>query len=226
LGLEAAILVFACWLDLNQGVPHQPAHKTEVRPRRQLLPARRLTAEGLAGDLTLAVRMKPIRNSPAIGVRPEEAQDEAFLCEVFASKREAELAGLGWDESQRKAFLKMQFQAMRQGYRAMFPRAEFLIVLNEQTRIGRWVIDRGEEAWRVVDLALLPEWRGRGIGTGLLRGLLEQAQEEKVCVRLQVLTGSPAVRLYERLGFGRCSEESPYLPREWSPELRKKQPAD
>ena len=36
----------ACWLDLSQGVPHQPAHKTEVRPRRQLLPARRLTAEG------------------------------------------------------------------------------------------------------------------------------------------------------------------------------------
>ena len=170
--------------------------------------------------------MKPIPNSPAIGVRPEEAQDEAFLCEVFASTREAELAGLGWDESRRNTFLKMQFQAMRQGYRAMFPNAEFLIVLNEQTRIGRWVIDRGEEAWRVVDLALLPEWRGRGIGTGLLRGLVEQAQEEKVCVRLQVLTGSPAVRLYERLGFGRCSEEGPYLHMEWRPELTKKQRAD
>jgi ribosomal protein S18 acetylase RimI-like enzyme len=68
---------------------------------------------------------------------------------------------------------------------------------------------------RVVDLALLPPWRGRGIGGRLLRELLAEAAAAGLPVRVHVERTNPALRLYARLGFAPAAELGPYLRLEW-----------
>ncbi|WP_207916720.1 GNAT family N-acetyltransferase [Micromonospora sp. KC723] len=54
---------------------------------------------------------------------------------------------------------------------------------------------------------LAPRLQGSGIGTAVLRGLLEQCDRDGTLVRLSVLRGSPARRLYERHGFTLDTED-------------------
>ncbi|MDT9692625.1 GNAT family N-acetyltransferase [Streptomyces sp. P9(2023)] len=54
---------------------------------------------------------------------------------------------------------------------------------------------------------LAPEAQGQGLGTAVLRDLLARADEESLPVRLQVLRGSAAQRLYEREGFAVESDD-------------------
>lgn len=77
--------------------------------------------------------------------------------------------------------------------------------------MGRLVVAGGEGEVRVVDLTVAPRHRGRGFGTALLEGVLEQAQAARLLVTLHVDVDSPARRLYERLGFTPVEERWPYL---------------
>ena len=54
-----------------------------------------------------------------------------------------------------------------------------------------------------VSIALLPDWRSRGIGSELLIALLAYADTRRPAVSLSVDPANPALRLYERLGFER-----------------------
>jgi ribosomal protein S18 acetylase RimI-like enzyme len=67
--------------------------------------------------------------------------------------------------------------------------------------VGRLYLHRGEREHRIIDIALLPPFRGQGIGTRLLDGVLAGAQAAGVPVRLHVEAGNPAAALYRRLGF-------------------------
>jgi ribosomal protein S18 acetylase RimI-like enzyme len=95
----------------------------------------------------------------------------------------------------------MQFDAQRRHYAAQFPAAAHDLVLVDGEPAGRLYVDRDESAILVVDIALLPEQRGRGIGTALLTGLLADADAAGKTVSVHVERGNPARRLYERLGF-------------------------
>ena len=52
-----------------------------------------------------------------------------------------------------------------------------------------------------LSIALLPEYRGQGIGTDLLKHLLEEVRRVYPALSLSVSPDNPAVRLYNRLGF-------------------------
>jgi GNAT superfamily N-acetyltransferase len=153
--------------------------------------------------------------APGITLRPESAEDEPLLFELYAETRAAELDGVGWDPAMRRSFLTMQFKAQRQGYRTMFPEAAFSIIITDDRPAGRIVVNRTEGEIRLVDLVLLPPYRGRGIGTQLLTGLCAQAVEGKKALRLHALKGSRARRLYERLGFRKVDETGVYDQMEW-----------
>ncbi|MEV8003831.1 GNAT family N-acetyltransferase [Streptomyces parvus] len=58
-----------------------------------------------------------------------------------------------------------------------------------------------EDGWWLEHFYLSPALQGRGIGSAVLRGVLDRADAERQPVRLDVLQGSPARRLYERHGF-------------------------
>jgi ribosomal protein S18 acetylase RimI-like enzyme len=115
-------------------------------------------------------------------------------------------------------FLKMQFEAQRRSYESAYPQAEHQIVEQDGQPIGRIMVVRNEDSALLVDIALLSEHRALGIGERLLRELLLQSSRDRVPVRLQVLKTNPALRLYERLGFTRTSEDQMYIQMECRPD--------
>jgi ribosomal protein S18 acetylase RimI-like enzyme len=114
---------------------------------------------------------------------------------------------------------------MRSGYASQFPRGEFSVILLGEQRIGRMVVDRGEAELRLVDIALLPEFRGRGIGGFYLKTLASEAALSQKPLRLHVFKGSRPWRLYERLGFVKIEEDGPYEHLEWRAPLARQNPS-
>ncbi len=149
-----------------------------------------------------------------ITIRPEQPQDEAFLFELYASTRQEELDAWGWPPEMRSAFLTMQFRAS-QGYHRAFPDAEFQIVMLDGVNAGRLVVHRTREELHLVDIALLPRHRNAGIGTALLQRIFGEAAATKKPLRLKVLKGSRAGRLYQRLGFAKTGETELHWEMEW-----------
>jgi ribosomal protein S18 acetylase RimI-like enzyme len=153
-----------------------------------------------------------------ISLRPEQPGDEPFLFAVYAAARQEELDLTGWNTVARAAFLDMQFRAMCRGYHAMFPTADFSIVLSGQEKTGRMVIHRTDKEIRVVDLALLPEFRSRKIGAHLMRRVCDEAARAKKAVTLSVFKNTRPVRWYQRLGFSIVGETGLYHEMAWRPE--------
>jgi GNAT superfamily N-acetyltransferase len=149
-----------------------------------------------------------------IAVRPEEPQDEAFLFELYASTRQEELDAWGWPPEMRSSFLNLQFKASQGRHRA-YPDAEFQIVLLDGVNAGRLIVNRTREELQLVDIALLPAHRNAGIGTALLRRIFGEAAATPKPLRLQVLKGNRAERLYQRLGFVQTGETELHLEMEW-----------
>ncbi len=151
-----------------------------------------------------------------VTVRPATRDDEDFLFQLFATTR-PELSLLNLEESQKRALIKMQFDAQRQQYDACYPQAESGIILSDGQAVGRLLVDRSEREIVLIDIALLPEHRNRGIGTGLIRKLLGDAAGAGKAVRLHVLKSNPALRLYERLGFYQVEDQSMYFEMKCEP---------
>jgi ribosomal protein S18 acetylase RimI-like enzyme len=143
--------------------------------------------------------------------------DREFLLRVYASTREHELASLAWSDQQRAQFLAMQFDVQDRSWRQQRPGACFDVVLIDGVPAGRLYVDRTPEEIVIVDIALLPEFCGRGIGSELLRSLLDEADASALPLRLHVAAGNPALRLYRRLGFVHVAEDGVYILMQWRP---------
>ena len=152
-----------------------------------------------------------------LALRPVEARDEEFLYRVYAGTREEELAVVPWAEAQKQAFLRSQFDAQSRWYRKHYTRATYEIVLVDGEPAGRLYLHRGDTEIRIVDIALLPEHRGNGVGTSLLSDLLAEADTADKRVTIHVERYNPALRLYERLGFSVAEDKGAYLFLERTP---------
>jgi ribosomal protein S18 acetylase RimI-like enzyme len=151
-------------------------------------------------------------------LRPITLSDEAFLCRLYASTREDEMALVDWDDAQKKAFLEMQFNAQHTFYMEQFTEAAFDVILLDGEPIGRLYVDRRPDEIRIIDIALLPEHRNRGIGSRYMRALLAEGAAAGLPVRIHVEQYNPAMRLYNRLGFQKIDEHGVYHLMEWSPD--------
>lgn len=151
-----------------------------------------------------------------ITLRSAGNADEPFLFQLYASTRREELAAWNWTDAQMAAFLQMQFRAQRMSYESAYPGAEHSLVLEDGRPIGRLLVWRGEQEVRLVDVALLPESRNHGIGSRLIRQLMEECAAAGRRLTLQVLVTNPAKRLYERLGFRRTGGDPMYDQMEWN----------
>lgn len=116
-----------------------------------------------------------------------------------------------WDDAQKDAFLRMQFSAQDRWYHDQMPDASYQVVLVDGQPAGRLYVDRRADEIRVVDIALLPEHRGNGLGTALMRALLAEADATAKRVTIHVERFNRARRLYERLGFAEVAEHGVYL---------------
>ena len=154
-----------------------------------------------------------------VALRPVAPEDDEFLLGVYASTRERELAQVAWGGGQKEQFLRWQFELQRREYAGRFPDAEYDVVLVGGRPAGRMWVGRDEAQIRLLDIALLPEFQGAGVGTLLLRRLMDEARREGLPLRHMVFVlNDDAHRFYERLGFAVIEEHGAYKHMEWRPE--------
>jgi ribosomal protein S18 acetylase RimI-like enzyme len=149
--------------------------------------------------------------------RPMGDADLPFLSRVYASTRIEELAPVPWPEAEKAAFLDSQFRAQHAHYQQHYKTVERLVILRGGEAIGRLYIDRWAREHRVVDIALLPQHRGQGLGTALMQDLLDEAAKAGKALSIHVEKFNPAQRLYERLGLVRVGETGAYDLMRWEP---------
>lgn len=143
-------------------------------------------------------------------LRPITESDEAFLAKLYASTRAEEMAQSGWPQAEIDTFLLFQFKAQHQYYQMEFSKAAFDVVLVDGVAAGRLYIDRRADEIHIIDIALLPGYRGKGLGGKLLGEILDEATRSALPVRIHVENNNPAMSLYRRLGFKKTGETGVY----------------
>jgi ribosomal protein S18 acetylase RimI-like enzyme len=155
-----------------------------------------------------------------VELRPATTADRDFLVALYGSTRQEELRLAGWDEQQERAFVLQQFTAQDAYYREHYPGATFDIVERDGLAVGRLYVHRRPTEIRLMDVTLSPDVRGQGIGSQLLRALMNEAECEKKTLSIHVEIFNPARRLYERLGFVAIEDRGVYHLLSWSPPTR------
>ena len=146
-----------------------------------------------------------------VGLRERVEADLPFLAELYASTREEELRPIAWPDADKQAFLLDQFMRQHEHYLSHYPRAQWLVVEHEMQPIGRLYVEQTAAEIRLMDMALAAPWRGRGIGTSLLRAITESADESALPATLHVEPYNPAMRLYSRFGFEETETRGVYV---------------
>jgi ribosomal protein S18 acetylase RimI-like enzyme len=146
-----------------------------------------------------------------VALRPVSPEDREFLMRVYRSTREEELALTSWGEAEKSAFIRLQFDAQYGEYGRAYPQGEFQIILIDGEPAGRLYLNRMPEQLRIVDIAILPEFRGRGVGGSIIEDVIARGEAEGVPVTIHVERFNPAMRLYERLGFRPVEDRGVYL---------------
>ena len=155
---------------------------------------------------------------PGLCLRPISDADLPLLERIYASTRTEELAQTNWDDAQKASFLHFQFQAQHQHYATHYANAQFFVVERDGVAAGRLYLHWRAKELRIVDIALLPEHRGTGAGTALLRTMMDAAQARGLSVSIHVEQMNRAMALYLRLGFSKTGEHGIYHLMEWHPD--------
>ena len=157
-------------------------------------------------------------NSVGVSLRPVNDADQEFLIGDYANTRAAELAQVDWDESQKDAFIRWQYEMQKQEYTARYPSARYDIILVDGAPAGRIWVGTDEKEIRLLDIAVLQEFQNRGVGTQLLRQLMEEATRTNKALRHMVFVlNDNAYRFYERLGFRTIEDVGGYKHMDWLP---------
>ena len=153
-------------------------------------------------------------------LRPTKPEDYDELLRIYASTRADELAQvIWWDDAQKLAFCRQQFEAQKNEYDEHFPGAQYDLILLDGRTAGRIWVARDEREIHLLDIALLPEAQNRGVGTALLKRLTEESRASGKRLRHMVfILNKNALRFYERLGFKVFEDLGGYLHMEWRPE--------
>jgi ribosomal protein S18 acetylase RimI-like enzyme len=152
-----------------------------------------------------------------IQLRPVEAKDAAFIEAVYRTTREAELNYTNWSEFQKSAFISMQSTAQHAEYKTKFPNARFQVIIYNKKKAGRFYTGENENEIRLLDITLLPEFRGKGIGNYLLQQLIERSNKTQKKLSLHVEEANPVLKMYHRLGFVHIKNNGRYCYMERQP---------
>jgi ribosomal protein S18 acetylase RimI-like enzyme len=136
-----------------------------------------------------------------LALRPTRPADQGFLESLHRSTRE-DLRLIDADDDFIEELIDMQFRAQTAGAGEMFPNAMYFIVEYHGERIGRVVLDFGPVEVRVVDIALIPAARGKGLRTGVLQAVQAAAAQALTPVTLiSRCDNLKAKAHYQRMGF-------------------------
>lgn len=152
-----------------------------------------------------------------MSLRAERVDDWEFVVALYASTRADELAPVPWPAQAKEDFLRSQCELQRDHYRRYYPGARYSIIERNGVPIGRHYVHETATEIRLMDIALVPEERGNGVGTPLVTKLLESAATRGLSVTLHVEPDNPAQRMYARLGFHLIEERGAYHFLGWDP---------
>lgn len=143
-------------------------------------------------------------------LRPATADDHDFVVEVNRAAMGSYLkATFGWDEAAQNAYFAESFDA-----------SGGQVIRVDGVNVGELLVDERPHELVLVRIALLPDWQGRGIGSEVVRMLVERARELGAALVLQVFKTNPgAARLYESLGFVRTGESETDVSMRLEPKL-------
>jgi ribosomal protein S18 acetylase RimI-like enzyme len=150
-----------------------------------------------------------------VALRPVIDADREFLIDLYGSTRAEELSQVVWAPGQHEAFVRMQFHAQDVDYHRSNPDGSFNVIEIDGRAAGRLYVDRRPGDITIVDIALLPEFRGLGVGGQLIGGLMREASASGCKLSIHVEIHNRAAGLYERLGFMAVDERGVYRRMEW-----------
>lgn len=155
-----------------------------------------------------------------VSLRPVGAEDEETLLKIYSSTREEEMQqAADWTAEQKEMFLRWQLEMQRRDYEARFPEADYRLILFEGVPVGRLWVARTPEQIRLLDIAILPEFQKRKIGTYLLVNLIRESEATATPLRHMIFKlNTEARRFYERLGFRLVEDDRMYLLMERHPD--------
>jgi len=150
-------------------------------------------------------------------------EDKDFLIRVYADSRAWELAHTHWDKSEWDDFVRRQYEYQDLHYKRSYIGALHRIIQLDGQDIGRLIVNRRDDAMHIIDLTILESHQGKGIGTDILKSLMNEAHNGRVPVLLSVEQGNPAIALYQRLGFQRVKEEGRHISMRWTPMIQNRE---
>jgi ribosomal protein S18 acetylase RimI-like enzyme len=157
-------------------------------------------------------------------LRPAVSADAEFMREVYIAGRWAELAVTGWPEEIKRTFLRDQYRLQTLHYDQHYADAARMVVEREGEPVGKLVLGALDTEVRIIDIGLLPAWRGRGIGEMLITFVQEAAAGSgHRRVTLHVESNNPAKSLYRRLGFRLIEERGIYEFLAWDKPMQDEQ---
>lgn len=144
----------------------------------------------------------------SISLKLFSERDIPFLKKVYFSTREEELKQIkDWNEEMKIAFLTQQFNAQHDYYQKNYIGGKFFVIEKNKERVGRlYYTENFEGTIRIIDIAILPRYQNKGIGSEILEGVFERAKAIEQPVTIHVESFNPAMNLYKRLGFQKISE--------------------
>lgn len=151
-------------------------------------------------------------------LRPVEAEDEWLLRALFAESLRARLRASALTPREIELLVEMQFRDRGAQPRSGEGDLQQSIVLIDGVEVGYLVLDRRPGETRIVELALLAAFRGRGFGSSLLHSLQREAAGEGRLLGLHVARDSAAQRLYRRLGFREVAADELHVEMAWEAE--------
>ena len=154
-----------------------------------------------------------------ITTRPSVAEDSAFMLELYASTSKDVLDDLGWTIGSQRTFVIMQAQTEEWNRARLYPGMDRLTICVDDMPVGRLLVCMRNNVLHLVDLSLLPRFRGNGIGTQLLSEILEEARNARVPVKVKIRKDSGAIRFVERLDFGTPTDLGSNVELTWMPPL-------
>jgi ribosomal protein S18 acetylase RimI-like enzyme len=154
----------------------------------------------------------------SVSLRPVTPADREFLVAVYGGTRAQELAQVDWEEGQKEAFVRWQFERQDEEYRQRYPDARYDVILVDGVPAGRIWVGSDAKQIRLLDIAIIPQFQNRGVGTELIRQLMAEAtQANKVLRHMVFVLNDDAHRFYERLGFVVIEDLGGYKHMEWVP---------
>jgi N-acetylglutamate synthase-like GNAT family acetyltransferase len=146
-----------------------------------------------------------------ITLRAVTESDQEFLLAVYAGTRAAEMAMVPWTPEQKEAFIKMQFLAQSEHYAKEYPGAKHEIICRDGSPVGRLYMERRNDAFHILDIAVLIQNRNTGIGSFILQQVMQEARDRGKPVTIYVESFNPSLALFRKLGFHTVTENGFHL---------------